>query len=88
MVLVAWGIPKMPLALLRLRQGNWLGMALGIPGLGLVVIGLVDQGVRLDWFHSPIIVAAIGVGSMLTVLVSGERMAPSFAFHAPATAQA
>lgn len=52
MGLVAWGVPKMPPALSRLKQGNWLGMALGVPGLALVVAGL-DQGVRLDWFHSP-----------------------------------
>ncbi|AST29482.1 MFS transporter [Ralstonia pseudosolanacearum] len=67
MGLVAWGVPKMPPALSRLKQGNWLGMALGVPGLALVVAGL-DQGVRLDWFHSPLIVAALGVGIVLTAL--------------------
>ncbi|MHA6912088.1 MFS transporter [Ralstonia pseudosolanacearum] len=67
MGLVAWGVPKMPPALSRLRQGNWLGMALGVPGLALVVAGL-DQGVRLDWFHAPLIVAALGVGTVLTAL--------------------
>ncbi|AKZ28489.1 MFS transporter (plasmid) [Ralstonia solanacearum] len=67
MGLVAWGVPKMPPALSRLKQGNWLGMALGVPGLALVVAGL-DQGVRLDWFHSPLIVATLGVGIVLTAL--------------------
>ncbi|MDR0673660.1 MAG: MFS transporter [Zoogloeaceae bacterium] len=65
--LVAWGIPKMPLALPRLRQANWFGMALGLPGLMLLVAG-VDQGVRLDWFHSPLIVALLLSGSVLTIL--------------------
>ena len=56
-MLVAWGIPVMPQALPRIKQGNWFGMAFGIPGLSLLVIGL-DQGVRLDWFNSPLICAA------------------------------
>lgn len=65
--LVAWGIPKMPPALSRLKEANWFGMALGMPGLMLVVVGL-DQGVRLDWFHSPLIVAALLVGIVFTAL--------------------
>ena len=65
--LVAWGIPKLPLALPRLKQANWFGMALGVPGLMLLVVG-VDQGVRLDWFHSPLIVAALLIGTVFTVL--------------------
>ena len=67
MALVAWGIPKTPMALPRLKQGNWLGMVLGLPGLTLLVVGL-DQGVRLDWFHSPLIVASLLVGCVLTTL--------------------
>lgn len=66
-VLVAWGIPKMPVALPRLKQANWLGMSLGMPGLMLLVVG-VDQGVRLDWFHAPLIVAALFTGTVLTAL--------------------
>lgn len=67
LILINWGIPKMPLALPRLKQGNWLGLLLGIPGLILLVIGF-DQGVRLDWFNSPIIQASLLAGSVLTVL--------------------
>lgn len=67
MALVAWGIPKMPLALPRIKQGNWLGMALGAPGLALLVVGL-DQGVRLEWFHSPLVSAALLVGAVFTTL--------------------
>jgi DHA2 family multidrug resistance protein len=65
--LTAWGIPKMPLALPRFREGNWFGMVLGFPGLALLVVG-VDQGVRLDWFHSPLIVATLGAGAVFTTL--------------------
>lgn len=67
MALVAYGIPTMPPALDRLKQGNWLGMAIGIPGLALLVIGL-DQGVRLDWGESGLIVASLFVGAVFTAL--------------------
>ncbi|WP_218569557.1 MULTISPECIES: MFS transporter [Gammaproteobacteria] len=67
MAMMAWGVPKVPMALSRLKQGNWLGMALGIPGLALLVVG-VDQGVRLDWFNSPLIVASLMTGTVLTGL--------------------
>lgn len=65
--MVAWGIPKMPPALPRLQQANWFGLALGMPGLMLLVVA-VDQGVRLDWFHSPLIVVASMTGIVFTGL--------------------
>lgn len=65
--LVAWGIPKMPQALPRLKQANWFGMALGAPGLMLLVVG-VDQGVRLDWLNSTLIVVALATGAVFTAL--------------------
>lgn len=67
MAMVAWGVPRTPMALARLAQGNWFGLALGVPGLALLVVGL-DQGVRLDWFHSPLISASTLAGSALTAL--------------------
>jgi MFS transporter, DHA2 family, multidrug resistance protein len=67
MALVYWGIPKMPLALPRARQANWLGMALGMCGLSLLVVAL-DQGVRLEWLHSPVIRASLLGGVALTAL--------------------
>ncbi|MEE3650368.1 MULTISPECIES: MFS transporter [unclassified Brenneria] len=67
MAMVGWGIPKMPTALPRLKQANWFGMMFAIPGLMLLVVG-IDQGVRLDWLHSPVIVAALGVGVSFTAL--------------------
>lgn len=67
MALVAWGLPKSPPVLKRLADGNWLGMALGIPGLALLVVG-IDQGVRLNWFYSPLITASLLLGGVLTTL--------------------
>ena len=61
MGMVAWGIPKMPPMPQRFSQGNWLGMALALPGLMLLVVG-IDQGVRLEWFESPLISAALFIG--------------------------
>ena len=79
LALVGWGIPKMPLALPRIRQANWLGMALGLPGLAMLALAL-DQGVRLDWLHSPLIRALLILGGSLTVLflVSEWRHAAPF----------
>lgn len=67
LALVAWGLPASTMALPRMKQGNWLGMSLGIPGLALLVVGM-DQGVRLDWFQSPLIVASLLLGTVLTTL--------------------
>ncbi|TBU96251.1 MFS transporter [Stutzerimonas kirkiae] len=67
MAMVAWGIPPMPLALARLKQANWFGMLLGAPGLMLLVVG-IDQGVRLDWFQSSLIVVALGLGAIFSGL--------------------
>lgn len=65
--MVSWGIPRMPTVLPRLKDADWFGMILAIPGLMLLVIA-VDQGVRLDWLNSPLIVAALIAGTGLTAL--------------------
>ena len=65
--LIAWGIPRTPPQLGRFGQGDWAGMAFGVPGLALLVIAL-DQGVRLDWLNSPLIASALLLGSALTAL--------------------
>ena len=75
--LVGWGIPKMPMALPRIPQANWFGMALGVPGLMLLVVG-VDQGVRLDWFNSPLICAAfVADGALLALFLASEWLHPA-----------
>jgi DHA2 family multidrug resistance protein len=65
--MVAWGLPQDPLRLERLAQFNGLGLALGLPALVMLVLGLV-QGPRLDWFASPLICVLLGGGSGLLVL--------------------
>lgn len=62
--LVAWGLPREPIQADRFRQANWAGMACGVPALVLVVVAL-DQGVRLDWFRSPLITLSLAAGSAL-----------------------
>ena len=66
-LLVGWGLPREPVQGERWRQGNWAGMACGVPALGLVAVAL-DQGVRLDWFHSPMVTVALAAGLVLLAL--------------------
>ncbi len=69
--LVAWGMPKMPPAYERLKQGNWLGLILGVPGLAIVAL-TTSQAVRLDWFNSSLVQAGFctGGGLLLLFLIS------------------
>ena len=62
--LVAWGLPREPIRIERFREANWSGMACGVPALGLIVVAL-DQGVRLDWFQSPLITVSLVAGFIL-----------------------
>nr|WP_294979504.1 MFS transporter [uncultured Pseudomonas sp.] len=63
---VAWGIPQDPLRLERLRQFDYLGLALGLPGILMLVMGLL-QGERLDWFESDLIILLVIGGAGLLV---------------------
>ena len=75
--LIAWGLPKEPVQFARFREGNWYGMACAVPALGLIVAGL-DHGVRLDWFHSPLISIWLAGGSaLLAVFLLTEWYHPS-----------
>ena len=65
--LVAWGLPRDEVQAGRFREANWFGMACGVPALGLIVIAL-DQGVRLDWFQSPLITVSLVAGLALLAL--------------------
>lgn len=76
-LLVAWGLPREPAQPGRLREANWAGMAFGVPALGLIAVAL-DQGVRLDWFHSRLITAALVAGlALLAVYLLTEWYHPS-----------
>lgn len=63
---VAWGIPQDPLRLERLKQFDYPGLALGLPGILMLVIGLL-QGERLDWFESDLITVLVLGGAGLLV---------------------
>jgi DHA2 family multidrug resistance protein len=76
-LLVAWGLPREPVQLNRFRQANWAGMAFGVPALGLIAVAL-DQGERLDWFHSPVITASSIAGlALMAVYLLTEWYHPS-----------
>lgn len=66
-LMVGWGLPREPVQFDRFSQANWAGMACGAPALGLICVAL-DQGVRLDWFHSPLIAVAMLAGLALFVV--------------------
>lgn len=63
--LVGWGLPEAPSQVERFKHANWPGMALGVIGLALIAVAL-DQGVRLDWFESRLIVSALALGLAFT----------------------
>lgn len=65
--LVAIGLPSEPVQRDRFAQANWPGMLCGVPGFALLAITL-DQGIRLDWFNSPLIVTTGVAGLALLAL--------------------
>ncbi|WP_336041031.1 MFS transporter [Acinetobacter dispersus] len=75
--LIAWGLPKDQIQKNRFSQANWTGMVLGVPALGLITI-VLDQGIRLDWFNSPLItVSLVGGLTLLVVYLLTEWYHPS-----------
>ena len=75
--LIGWGLPPEPVQSARFRQANWAGMVCGIPALGLITVAL-DQGVRLDWFNSPLITGSLVAGlALLAVYLLTEWYHPS-----------
>jgi DHA2 family multidrug resistance protein len=76
-LLIAWGLPREPIETARFRQANWFGMVCGVPALSLIAIAL-DQGVRLDWFHSSLITVSLVAGlALLAVYLLTEWYHPS-----------
>ena len=65
-VLVHFGIPRQPLP--KPQPGhpapNWRGFLYASLGVSLLYIAL-DQGQRLDWFHSSLIVGLVAAGILL-----------------------
>ncbi|MBK5001181.1 DHA2 family efflux MFS transporter permease subunit [Pseudomonas sp. S31] len=74
---IAWSIDAKPLKLALLRQGDWLGIAAMVIGLGGLQI-VLEEGGRLDWFASPLIlgmslVAAIALMVFVVTQLLGKR---------------
>ncbi len=67
MIALIWfGMPREPAKRALLRQGDWAGIV--FVGLGLTLIfAALDQGNRLDWFNSGIIIGMLTAGSLLLV---------------------
>jgi DHA2 family multidrug resistance protein len=75
--LIAWGLPREPIQMERFGQANWSGMVCAVPALALITVAL-DQGVRLDWFHSPLITLSLVAGlALLVVYLLTEWYHPS-----------
>jgi DHA2 family multidrug resistance protein len=66
-LLTGWGLPREPIQFERFRQANWPGMVCGVVALGLLAI-VLDQGVRLDWLHSPLIASSLVAGACLLAI--------------------
>ncbi len=73
---VWWGLPKEKPNYDRLRQFDWIGLLLVAAGWGSLTI-VFEQGDRLDWWHSALIVILTAVALVaLPALVMWERIAP------------
>lgn len=71
-LLVGYGLPSDKIQTIRFKEANWFGMSFGVLALALLGITL-DQGVRLDWFNSPLITFSLAVGLLcLTIYLVTE----------------
>lgn len=74
--LVGYGIPQDPLRLERFKQMDIVGMLTGTSGIGLMVLFL-QQGERLDWLNSPLLVVMLLTSiALLTVFFINEWSHP------------
>lgn len=74
--LIAYGLPQDPVRLERFKQADWLGGALGVGWISMLVIALT-QGERLDWLASPLIVAMLsGAAICLPLFLLNEWYHP------------
>ncbi|MEL0659689.1 MFS transporter [Psychromonas arctica] len=77
LILVGMTLPKEKIITARFKQGNWFGMGFGMSSLILIGISL-SQGVRLDWFNSPLICISLGSGlAFLGVYLISEWYHPT-----------
>ena len=77
-LLVGYGLPRDKIQTIRFKEANWIGLAFGTIALSLIGITL-DQGVRLEWFNSPVIAISCTVG----VSFLGIYLITEWFHHAP-----
>ncbi len=72
LILVRFGMPRQPIDLPALGRSDWPGIVLGGTGLAFIYAAL-DQGNRLDWLNSGVIVGLLVAGGvMLLAFVAAE----------------
>lgn len=75
-VMIGYGIPQDPTRFERFKQMDIVGMLTGSSGVALLVLTL-QQGQRLDWLHSPLIVLMLLSSiALLTVFFVNEWSHP------------
>jgi DHA2 family multidrug resistance protein len=80
-VLIWFGMPREPVNRVLLRQGDWAGIVYIGLGLTLLYAGL-DQGNRLDWLNSGVVVGLLAAGALLLVaFVIHEPLNENPLFH-------
>ena len=74
-VFVWWGVPQQPPQAERLKHFDWPAVVLVAIGFGSLSI-VVEQGERLDWYNSPLIVVLLMIAVVaIPLLVVRERYA-------------
>ena len=65
--LLLWGLPPQPVNPAPARAADWAGILYAASGFSLLYAA-IDQGNRLDWFGSGLIVALLAGGGLLVIL--------------------
>ncbi|WP_299998327.1 MFS transporter [uncultured Cedecea sp.] len=65
--LISIGLPNEDIKFDRFSQANWFGMFSGITAFSLIAI-VLDQGVRLNWFYSPMISTFLFIGLIFFII--------------------
>ncbi|MBV8914908.1 MAG: MFS transporter, partial [Acetobacteraceae bacterium] len=76
-VCIHWGVPKAPVDWQAARRGDWFGMISLSFGLALIYAAL-DQGNRLDWLGSGLIIGLlVGGGGLVLAFLAHETFTPT-----------
>jgi len=87
-LLILWAVPREGINRDLLRRTDWGAIIFAGLGFGLVYVGL-DQGNRLDWLNSGIVVGCLTGGLLLVVaFIVNEATVEHPLIHLPVLAQA